>query len=81
MGARGRCWYNNGSGSSWSPVAGRKSTLGCFIGRHNCQLKTDAQLESCEVSFIWAKMRTAARAASQTALRDCSKAPVGKVNI
>ena len=46
-----------------------------------CRLKTDAQLESCEVSFIWAKMRTAARAASQTALRDCSKAAVGKVNI
>ena len=46
-----------------------------------CRLKTDAQLESCEVSFIWAKMKTAARAASQTALRDCSKAAVGKVNI
>ena len=81
MGARGRCWYNS-SGSLWSPVAGRKSTLGCFIGHHDCRLKTDAQLESCEVSFIWGKMRTAAReAASQTALRDCSKAAVGEVNI
>ena len=40
------------------------------------RLKTDAQLESCEVSFIWAKMRTAARAASQRALRDCSKVAV-----
>ena len=34
-----------------------------------CQLKKDAQLESCEFSFIWGKMRTAAwEAASQTAL-------------
>ena len=41
--------------------------------------KTDAQLESCELSFIWGKMRTAAReAASQRALKDCSKAAVGE---
>ena len=34
----------------------------------------DVQLESCELSFIWGKMRTEAReAASQIALRDCSK--------
>ena len=39
-----------------------------------CQLKNDVQLGSCELSFIWGKMRTAAReAASQIALRDCSK--------
>ena len=45
-------------------------------GRHGrrrvfySQLKNDVQLESCEVSFIWGKMRTAAQeAASQTALR------------
>jgi len=43
------------------------------------QLKNDVQLESCEVSFIWGKMRTAAQeAASQRALRDCSKAAVGE---
>ena len=37
--------------------------------------KKDVQLESCDLSFIWCKMRTAAReAASQIALRDCSKA-------
>ena len=36
--------------------------------------KNDAQLGSCEFSFIWGKMRTAAReAAPQTAVRDCSK--------
>ena len=41
--------------------------------------KKDAQLESYELSFIWGKMRTAAReAASQRALKDCSKAAVGE---
>ena len=44
-----------------------------------CQLKKDVQLESCELSFIWGKMRTAAwETASQIALRDCSKAAVGE---
>ena len=50
-----------------------------------CQLKKeDVQLESCELSFIWGKMRTAAwEAASQIALRDSSapKRQWGKVNI
>ena len=47
---------------------------GSLRGRHNCQLKKDAQLESCELSFIWGKMRTAAREAiSQTVLRDLVK--------
>ena len=68
MGARGHCWYQSSS-SSWSSVEGRKSTLGRFIRRHNCRLKKDIQLESCELSFNWGKMRTAAReAASQVAL-------------
>ena len=41
--------------------------------------KKDVQLESCELSFIWGKMRTLAQeAASQTALRDSSKAAVGE---
>ena len=41
--------------------------------------KTDAQLESCKLSFIWGKMRTAAqKAAPQIALRDCSKEVVGE---
>ena len=41
--------------------------------------KKDVQLESCELSFIWGKMRTAAwEAASQIALRDCSKVAVGE---
>ena len=41
--------------------------------------KKDIQLKSCELSFIWGKMRTAAQeAATQIALRDCSKAAVGE---
>ena len=41
--------------------------------------KEDVQLESCEVSFIWGTTRTAAwEAASEIALRDCSKAAVGE---
>ena len=41
--------------------------------------KRDVQLESCELSFIWDKMRTAdPEAASPIALRDCSKAAVGE---
>ena len=38
------------------------------------QLKKNAQLESCELSFIWGKMGTITRErASQIALRNCSK--------
>ena len=41
--------------------------------------KKDVQIESGELSFIWGKMRTTAwEAASQIALRDCSKAAVGE---
>ena len=47
MGARSCCWYQSSS-SSWSPVEGRKFTLGCFTSHRNCQLKKDVQLESCE---------------------------------
>ena len=32
------------------------SSYGC-----HCQLKKDVQLESCELSFIWGKMRTGPR--------------------
>ena len=58
----------------------RKEVLsGSLRGHHNCPLKKDVQVESCELSFIWGKMRTAAlEAASQIALRDCSKAEVGE---
>ena len=42
-------------------------------------MKKDAQFESCKLSFIWGKMRTATReAASQIALRKCSKAAEGE---
>ena len=41
--------------------------------------KKDVQLESCELSFAWGKMRTTGReAASHIALRDCSKVAVGE---
>ena len=75
MGTRGHCWYQS-SGSSWSPVEGKKSTLGSFIGRHKYRLKQDVQLESCKLSFIWGKMRTAAKeAASQIVLREKAEEP------
>ena len=79
MGARGHCWYQS-SRSSWSPVKGRKSTLGPFVVAITVDFKKkDVKLECCELSFIWGKMRTAAwEAASQIALRDCSKAAVGE---
>ena len=41
--------------------------------------KKHVQLESCELSFIWGKMRTLAQeAASHIALRDCSKVTAGE---
>ena len=41
----------------------------------------DAQHDSCELSFIWGKTRTAAwETAPQIALRDCSKEVGGKIN-
>ena len=47
---------------------------GSLCGRHNCRLKKDAHLESCELSFIWGKMRTAVgEATSQIVLRDLVK--------
>ena len=47
-----------------------------------CRLKKNAQHESCELSFIWGKMRTAAQeTAFQIALRNCPKGVGGKVSI
>ena len=41
--------------------------------------KKDTQVESCKLSFIWSKMRTAAQEVTlQIALRDCSKEAVGE---
>ena len=53
-----------------------------FIKNGCCQLKKqDVQLESCELSFIWGKMRTAAwETAPQTALRNRAEEAVGEVN-
>ena len=54
-----------------SPTLGKETAF--------CQLKRDVQLESCNLSFILGKMRTEPReAASQIALRDCSKVAVGE---
>ena len=39
-----------------------------------CRLEQSAQRESCELSFIWGHMKTAAmETAPQTVLRNCSK--------
>ena len=44
-----------------------------------CLLLKDAQHESCELSFTWGKMRTAAwETAPQGVQRDCSKEVVGE---
>ena len=44
-----------------------------------CQLKKNAQHESCKLSFIWGKMKTAAwETAPQIALRNCSKETGGR---
>lgn len=44
--------------------------------------KQKAQCESCELSFVWSKMRTIAQeTAFQMALGNCSKEAGGKVSI
>ena len=53
-----------------SPTLGKETAF--------CRLKKDIQLESCELSFIWGKMRTAAwEAASQIALPAETEATAG----
>ena len=52
-----------------------------ILGKKNRSylLKTDTQLESCEVSFLGGEMRTAAQeTVFQIALRDGCKAAVGE---
>ena len=40
----------------------------------SCQLKKNAQCESCKLSFVWGKMRIVAReTVPQIALRNCTK--------
>lgn len=49
--------------------------------KNNCQLKKNAQCESCELSFVWGKMRTVAQeTAFHRALRNCSR-DVGKRSV
>ena len=44
------------------------------------QLQKNARCESCELSLIWGKMRTAAQeTASQVALRNCPKEAGGVI--
>ena len=53
----------------------RESGNGCYRGVD----KKGVQHESCELSFIWGKMRAAAwETAPQIALRGCSKEAVGR---
>ena len=61
MGASSLCWYQ-GSGSLQSSGEREKSTLGPFVVTITVDLKKKkVQRESCELSFIWGKMRTAVR--------------------
>ena len=51
-------------------------------GKSRCGLKKNAQRESCELSFIWGKMRTIGwETTFQVALRNCSKEVGGKVSV
>ena len=51
-----------------------------IMGEIKMEIKT--HIESCELSFIWDKMRTVAQeTASQIALRNCSKEVGGKVSV
>ena len=57
-------------------------TLCLLQGYVTLDLRKSAQRESCELSFIWGKMKTAGQeTASQIALRNCSKEAGGKVSI
>ena len=50
-------------------------------GQH-CRLKKTSQSESCELSFIWGKMRTAVQeTAPLIALSNCAKEAGGAVSI
>ena len=71
---KGTCSLSAFLSSSWEICILLCSDLDCVDWK-------DAQLESCELSFIWGNRRTAAwEAAPQVVLRDCSKEAVGKVN-
>ena len=48
------------------------SEMLCYLHAEGCRLKTNAQSESCELSFIWGKISTIVReTAFQIALRNC----------
>ena len=71
---KGTCSLSAFLSSSWEISILLCSDLDCVNWK-------DAQLESCELSFIWGKTRTAAwETAPQVVLRDCSKEAVGNVN-
>ena len=77
---RKKQWGKHDEESPSYPVGKCAKCLTCAHNFHwLCGLKKDVQLESCELSFIWGKMMTAAwEAAFQIALIDCSKAAVGE---
>ena len=72
-----RCFIFWGFGARWCP-----SQLLTLLLK--CQLKTKTrktQPKSCELTFIWGRMRTTAlETASQIALRNCSEEARGKVS-
>ena len=52
---------------------------GSLHGCHSCKLKKDVQHESCQLSFIWGKMRTTGQEmVPQIALINWSKKVVGE---
>ena len=77
---RKKQWGKHDEESPSYPVGKCAKCLTCAHNFHwLCGLKKYVQLESCELSFIWGKMMTAAwEAAFQIALIDCSKAAVGE---
>ena len=58
-------------------ILARRASLYLIFGpfpHTTLSTKKDVQLESCELSFMWGKMRTVAQeTAPQIAMRDCSK--------
>lgn len=75
MGTRGPCWYLGTSGSSQNSADGEKSALSPFMVTKTVHWKKNIQHKSCEFPFYSGNLlRTIAwEAASQTAVRNCSK--------
>ena len=69
-------WPEDWKRSVFIPILKKGNAKECLVW---LLTKKGVQVECCKLSFIWGKIRTAAQeAASQRALRDCSKAAVGE---